>query len=100
MAFVRAVALAYRTAGQDVSAALRRARISKPQLQQPDGHVTAIQFEALCDFAVWTHQRQTELVLTRVKDTVRDVLAQVDSPDLPALCYAPWSVDDAVQQLV
>lgn len=52
MAFVRAVALAYRTAGQDVSTALRRARISKPQLQQTDGHVTAIQFEALCDFAM------------------------------------------------
>ena len=66
--------------------------------QSPDLDATSI--EALCDFAVWTHQRQTELVLTRVKDTVRDVLAQVDSPDLPALCYAPWSVDDAVQQLV
>jgi hypothetical protein len=32
-----------------------------------------------------------------VKDKVRDLLAKVDSPDLPAAVYAPWSVDDAVQ---
>lgn len=62
-------------------------------------NLDATSIEALCDFAVWTRQRQVELVLTRVKDSVRDVLAQVDSADLPAMAYAPWSVDDAVQQV-
>jgi len=64
--------------------------------ESPDLDATSI--EALCDFVVWTRQRHIELVLTRVKDTVRDVLAQVNSADLPAAAYAPWSVDDAVQQ--
>ena len=36
-------------------------------------------------------------MLAGVKDTVRDVLHQVRSPDLPDTVYAPWSVDDAVQ---
>ncbi len=64
--------------------------------ESPDLDATSI--EALCDFAVWTRQRNVALVLTRVKDRVRDVLTQVHSTDLPALSYAPWSVDDAVQQ--
>ena len=41
--------------------------------------------------------RGTRLTLARVKDSVRDLLAKVDSPDLHAEVYAPWSVDDAVQ---
>lgn len=64
--------------------------------ESPDLDATSI--EALCDFAVWARQRKLELVLTRVKDAVRDVLAQVDSADLPAVAYAPWSVDDAVRK--
>jgi len=64
--------------------------------ESPDLDATSI--EALCDFAAWARQRHITLVLTRVKDAVRDVLAQVNSADLPAVSYAPWSVDDAVQQ--
>jgi len=41
--------------------------------------------------------RGARLSLARVKDSVRDLLAKVDSPDLKAQVYAPWSVDDAVQ---
>ena len=54
--------------------------------------------EALCDFAAHVRQRGAQLTLARVKDRVRDLLAQVRSDDLPPSAYAPWSVDDAVQQ--
>jgi len=54
--------------------------------------------EALCDFAAYVHKRGAQLVLARVKDDVRDLLAQVRSDDLRATQYAAWSVDDAVQQ--
>jgi SulP family sulfate permease len=54
--------------------------------------------EALCDFAAYVRKRGAQLLLARVKDTVRDLLAQVDSEDLPTTAYAAWSVDDAVQQ--
>ncbi len=52
MAFVRAIALAYRKAGRDPVAALAHARIAPAQLPLVDGRVTATQFEALCDFAM------------------------------------------------
>lgn len=54
--------------------------------------------EALCDFAAYVRQHGAQLILARVKDTVRDLLAQVRSDDLPPSAYAAWSVDDAVQQ--
>ncbi len=63
--------------------------------ESPDLDGTRI--EALCDLAAYTRQQGAQLVLARVKDTVRDVLHQVRSPDLPHAVYAPWSVDDAVQ---
>jgi MFS superfamily sulfate permease-like transporter len=59
----------------------------------------ATSVEALCDFAVRLHQDGVPLVLARVKDPVRDLLARVASPALPPACYAGWSVDDAVRQL-
>ncbi|MEJ8811446.1 SulP family inorganic anion transporter [Variovorax ureilyticus] len=54
--------------------------------------------EALCDFAAHVRQRGAQLTLARVKDTLRDLLEQVRSEDLPPSAYAAWSVDDAVQQ--
>ncbi|MEB0059519.1 SulP family inorganic anion transporter [Variovorax sp. LG9.2] len=86
-----------------VFATLRTRVEATPMLQRmvlsleesPDLDATSI--EALCDFAQWTRQRGSQLVLARVKDTVRDLLGQVRSADLPAAAYAPWSVDDAMQ---
>ncbi len=63
--------------------------------ESPDLDGTSI--EALCDLAAYTREQGAELVLARVKDTVRDVLQQVRSPDLPDTVYESWSVDDAVQ---
>jgi len=62
--------------------------------ESPDLDATSI--EALCDFAAFVRARGAELALARVKDGVRDLLARVHSPDLPAAVYASWSVDDAV----
>ncbi|PIF77039.1 MFS superfamily sulfate permease-like transporter [Variovorax sp. 54] len=63
--------------------------------ESPDLDATSI--EALCDFAAYVRVRGARLSLARVKDGVRDLLAKVDSPDLHAEVYAPWSVDDAVE---
>lgn len=54
--------------------------------------------EALCDFAASIRRCGAQLVLARVKDTLRDLLDQVRNPDLPPALYAAWSVDDAVEQ--
>jgi MFS superfamily sulfate permease-like transporter len=54
--------------------------------------------EALCDFAAHVRERGAQLILARVKDSLRDLLGQVRSGDLPPSAYAAWSVDDAVQQ--
>jgi len=62
--------------------------------ESPDLDATSI--EALCDFAAYVRVRGLRLSLARVKDDVRDLLAKVNSPDLHAEVYAPWSVDDAV----
>jgi len=62
--------------------------------ESPDLDATSI--EALCDFAAYLRVRGLRLSLARVKDDVRDLLAKVNSPDLHAEVYAPWSVDDAV----
>jgi SulP family sulfate permease len=86
-----------------VFATLRARMEAVPALQRvvlsleesPDLDATSV--EALCDFAQWTRARGAELVLARVKDRVRDLLAQVGSADLPASAYAPWSVDDAMR---
>lgn len=75
------------------TAALQRIVLSLEE--SPDLDTTSI--EALRDFAQWTPQRGSQLALARVKDTVRDLLGQVRSGDLPAAAYAPWSVDDAMQ---
>ena len=77
----------------DATPALQRMVLSLEE--SPDLDATAI--EALCDFAAYVRVRGAHLSLARVKDKVRDLLAKVDSPDLPAAVYAPWSVDDAVQ---
>ncbi|MGJ7529294.1 SulP family inorganic anion transporter [Variovorax sp. GB1P17] len=63
--------------------------------ESPDLDATSI--EAMCDFAAYVRVRGARLSLARVKDNVRDLLAKVDSPDLKAEVYAPWSVDDAMQ---
>jgi len=73
--------------------ALRRMVLSLEE--SPDLDATSI--EALCDFAAYVRARGAQLELARVKDNVRDLLGQVNSPDLPAMVYASWSVDDAVQ---
>jgi len=54
--------------------------------------------EALCDFAAHVQRHGGQLLLARVKDTIRDLMAQVRCDDLPAGAYTAWSVDDAVQQ--
>lgn len=77
----------------DATPALQRMVLSLEE--SPDLDATAI--EALCDFAAYVRVRGAHLSLARVKDKVRDLLAKVDSPDLPAAVYAPWSVDDAVR---
>lgn len=63
--------------------------------ESPDLDATSI--EALCEFATSVRLRGAQLELARVKDKVRDLLSQVNSPDLPAAIYAAWSVDDAMQ---
>ncbi|MDP9901341.1 SulP family inorganic anion transporter [Variovorax ginsengisoli] len=79
----------------EATPALQRVVLSLEE--SPDLDATSV--EALCDFAQWTHARGAQLVLARVKDTVRDLLAQVSSADLPAGAYAAWSVDDAVRPI-
>lgn len=63
--------------------------------ESPDLDASSI--EALCELAAWARARGLTLVLARVKDTLRDLLGRVDSPDLPGTAYAAWSVDDAVR---
>ena len=53
--------------------------------------------EALGEFAAAVSAKGAKLVLARVKDPVRDQLARLASPDLPAAAFAAWSVDDAVK---
>ncbi|SCK35883.1 Sulfate permease, MFS superfamily [Variovorax sp. HW608] len=85
------------------------ARIQSQLEQAPDLHHVVLSLEesadldgtsteALCDFAAHVRQRGAQLILARVKDSVRDLLAKVRSDDLPPTAYAAWSVDDAVQQ--
>ena len=62
--------------------------------ESPDLDATSI--EALRDFAAFVHRRGLGLILARVKDEVRDVLDQVNLPELPRSSYTAWSVDDAV----
>ncbi|XAH23131.1 SulP family inorganic anion transporter [Xylophilus sp. GW821-FHT01B05] len=86
-----------------VFASIRSRIAATPTLQRmvlsleesPDLDATSI--EALCDFAAYVRARGAQLELARVKDQVRDLLGQVNSPDLPALVYASWSVDDAIR---
>jgi MFS superfamily sulfate permease-like transporter len=54
--------------------------------------------EALCDFAAHVRKRGAQIVLARVKDALRELLARVHCDALPPASYAAWSVDDAVQQ--
>jgi MFS superfamily sulfate permease-like transporter len=77
----------------DATPALERMVLSLEE--SPDLDATSI--EGLCDFAAYVRVRGAHLSLARVKDDVRDLLAKVASPDLPAAVYAPWSVDDAVR---
>lgn len=77
----------------DATPALQRMVLSLEE--SPDLDATSI--EAMCDFAAYVRVRGARLSLARVKDNVRDLLAKVDSPDLKAEVYAPWSVDDAVE---
>jgi MFS superfamily sulfate permease-like transporter len=90
---VRPVSTTARSPGVDATPALQRMVLSLEE--SPDLDATAI--EALCDFAAYVRVRGVRLSLARVKDEVRDLLAKVNSPDLHAPVYAPWSVDDAVQ---
>ncbi len=52
--------------------------------------------EALHDFAVAMQKQNIKLLLARVKDPLRDILGRVDFPEIPASCYDPRSVYDAV----
>jgi len=64
---------------------------------EDSGDLDGTSIEALRDFATWMQARGTALRLARVKDTVRDLLAALNAPELPPAAYAAWSVDDAVQ---
>jgi SulP family sulfate permease len=83
--------------------AVRARVLTAPQLQrvvlslEESSDLDATSIEALCEFTAWTHARGLALSLARVKDQVRDLLARVDAPELPAASYAAWSVDDAVR---
>ena len=77
----------------DATPSLRRMVLSLEESSDLD----ATSIEALCDFAAYVRVRGLRLSLARVKDDVRDLLAKVNSPDLHAEVYAPWSVDDAVR---
>jgi MFS superfamily sulfate permease-like transporter len=92
---VRPVSTTARSPGVDATPALQRMVLSLEE--SPDLDATAI--EALCDVAAYVRVRGVRLSLARVKDEVRDLLAKVNSPDLHAPVYAPWSVDDAVQPI-
>ena len=52
IAFVRAIVAAYGRYGVDASNALRQARITPRQLQEPRARITAAQFEALSAYAM------------------------------------------------
>jgi MFS superfamily sulfate permease-like transporter len=54
--------------------------------------------EALEDFAGLMKKRNIKILFARVKDPLRDVLAQANLADLPACSYASRSVDDAVHE--
>jgi len=53
--------------------------------------------EALAEFSA---NCPVPLCLARVKDPVRELLRRVAAPRLPPECYAAWSVDDAVAQVL
>ncbi len=77
----------------DASPGLARVVLSLEESSDLDG--TAL--EALGDFATYVHKNGLALVLARVKDPLRDVLQRAQLPDLPAVSWAGWSVDDAVR---
>ena len=56
--------------------------------------------EALGELADYLQQRDIRLLLARVKDRVRDVLLRAALPQIPQACYAAWSVDDAVNEIM
>ena len=64
--------------------------------ESPDLDSTSI--DTLSEFADYLHARSTRLLLTRVKDRVRDVLKRANLPRLPDANFAAWSVDDAVRE--
>ncbi len=63
--------------------------------ESPDLDATSL--ETLIEFAGWMQSRGQALILARVKDRLRDLLARVQSPALPPASFAAWSVDDAVR---
>lgn len=64
--------------------------------ESPDLDSTSI--DAIAEFADYLQQRGTRLLLTRVKDEVRDVLHRAKLQQLPDSCYSAWSVDDAARE--
>jgi len=62
--------------------------------ESPDLDGTSV--EALRDFVRTLQRQDTSFLLARVKDHVQDVLRQAKLLELPAACFAAWSVDDAV----
>lgn len=64
--------------------------------ESPDLDGTSL--EALCNFADLVRQRGQRLMLARVKDQVRDLLARTQPAALAGVSHEAWSVDDAVQE--
>lgn len=56
--------------------------------------------EALADFAAELAHRRVAFRIARARDLVRDGIALVDSPSLYPKVFEPWSVDDAVADLL
>ncbi|AXI01960.1 SulP family inorganic anion transporter [Aquirhabdus parva] len=54
--------------------------------------------EALRDFADAMQKKEVKLLLARVKDPLRDILQRANFPEIPASCYDPRSVYDAVSE--
>ncbi|MDF3837412.1 SulP family inorganic anion transporter [Cupriavidus basilensis] len=64
--------------------------------ESPDLDGTTL--EALGELAVFARAHGMPLRLARVKDEVRDLLAQAHNPAIPEEMWRGWSVDDAVRE--
>jgi MFS superfamily sulfate permease-like transporter len=66
--------------------------------ESPD--LDSASIEALGDFAALLARRGIDFRIARAKDVVREVLATAALPAVPPSSFTPWSVDDAVADLL